>query len=217
MFCPHADDLASSSVLLRTRPRPRDSKTMKVTVCFGRTRVVVPCGDGNIKVHTLIQQAVMRYKKAIAKVRGGYFSFSFLSCGFFSFPGGGTKQKQKPNGCSQRPARALNMALTWNNDCKGEEGRAAPCLLPVSCSCLSSVNVETIRYMCGFLSAVPCCCCFQRKRRTAIVAPVFWAKKKTQNFPSGIQKKKKKGTRWLRTKWPVVFVLQALDALNVSF
>lgn len=41
---------------------------MKVTVCFGRTRVVVPCGDGNIKVHSLIQQAVMRYKKAIAKV-----------------------------------------------------------------------------------------------------------------------------------------------------
>ncbi|XP_024135737.1 partitioning defective 3 homolog isoform X10 [Oryzias melastigma] len=40
---------------------------MKVTVCFGRTRVVVPCGDGNIKVRTLIQQAVMRYKKAIAK------------------------------------------------------------------------------------------------------------------------------------------------------
>ncbi|KAJ8388141.1 hypothetical protein AAFF_G00146320 [Aldrovandia affinis] len=40
---------------------------MKVTVCFGRTRVVVPCGDGNIKVHNLIQQAVMRYKKAIAK------------------------------------------------------------------------------------------------------------------------------------------------------
>ncbi|CDQ62620.1 unnamed protein product [Oncorhynchus mykiss] len=46
---------------------------MKVTVCFGRTRVVVPCGDGNIKVHTLIQQAVMRYKKAIAKVRRCYF------------------------------------------------------------------------------------------------------------------------------------------------
>uniref|UniRef100_A0A4W5QLD1 Par-3 family cell polarity regulator alpha, b n=1 Tax=Hucho hucho TaxID=62062 RepID=A0A4W5QLD1_9TELE len=40
---------------------------MKVTVCFGRTRVVVPCGDGNIKVHILIHQAVMRYKKAIAK------------------------------------------------------------------------------------------------------------------------------------------------------
>ncbi|XP_062376676.1 partitioning defective 3 homolog isoform X2 [Sardina pilchardus] len=40
---------------------------MKVTVCFGRTRVVVPCGNGNIKVHSLIEQAVMRYKKAIAK------------------------------------------------------------------------------------------------------------------------------------------------------
>nr|XP_033494840.1 partitioning defective 3 homolog isoform X1 [Epinephelus lanceolatus] len=40
---------------------------MKVTVCFGRTRVVVPCGDGNIKVLSLIEQAAMRYKKAIAK------------------------------------------------------------------------------------------------------------------------------------------------------
>ncbi|XP_068197799.1 par-3 family cell polarity regulator alpha, b isoform X3 [Antennarius striatus] len=40
---------------------------MKVTVCFGRTRVVVPCGDGSIPVRTLVQQAVMRYKKAIAK------------------------------------------------------------------------------------------------------------------------------------------------------
>ncbi|XP_070708818.1 partitioning defective 3 homolog [Pempheris klunzingeri] len=40
---------------------------MKVTVCFGRTRVVVPCGDGNSKVHTLIEQAALRYKKAIAK------------------------------------------------------------------------------------------------------------------------------------------------------
>ncbi|KAK7159637.1 hypothetical protein R3I94_005855 [Phoxinus phoxinus] len=40
---------------------------MKVTVCFGRTRVVVPCGDGNIKVHWLVQQAAMRYRRAIAK------------------------------------------------------------------------------------------------------------------------------------------------------
>ncbi|CAK6952031.1 partitioning defective 3 homolog isoform X2 [Scomber scombrus] len=40
---------------------------MKVTVCFGRTRVVVPCGDGNIKVHSLVEKAAMRYKKAIAK------------------------------------------------------------------------------------------------------------------------------------------------------
>nr|XP_055164616.1 partitioning defective 3 homolog isoform X21 [Nyctereutes procyonoides] len=40
---------------------------MKVTVCFGRTRVVVPCGDGRMKVFSLIQQAVTRYRKAIAK------------------------------------------------------------------------------------------------------------------------------------------------------
>lgn len=44
---------------------------MKVTVCFGRTRVVVPCGDGHMKVFSLIQQAVTRYRKAIAKVGAG--------------------------------------------------------------------------------------------------------------------------------------------------
>ncbi|XP_066483891.1 partitioning defective 3 homolog isoform X1 [Tiliqua scincoides] len=40
---------------------------MKVTVCFGRTRVVVPCGDGSMKVLSLVEQAVTRYRKAIAK------------------------------------------------------------------------------------------------------------------------------------------------------
>ncbi|XP_062067197.1 partitioning defective 3 homolog isoform X9 [Lepus europaeus] len=40
---------------------------MKVTVCFGRTRVVVPCGDGRMRVLSLVQQAVTRYRKAIAK------------------------------------------------------------------------------------------------------------------------------------------------------
>ncbi|XP_034561680.1 partitioning defective 3 homolog isoform X2 [Notolabrus celidotus] len=43
---------------------------MKVTVCFGRTRVVVPCGDGNLKVQDLIEKAAMRYRKAIAKDQG---------------------------------------------------------------------------------------------------------------------------------------------------
>lgn len=32
--------------------------------------MVVPCGDGHMKVFSLIQQAVTRYRKAIAKVRG---------------------------------------------------------------------------------------------------------------------------------------------------
>ncbi|XP_048867126.1 partitioning defective 3 homolog isoform X2 [Brienomyrus brachyistius] len=54
---------------------------MKVTVCFGRTRVVVPCGDGNIKVHCLIQQAVMRYKKAIAKDPGYWLQVHRLEHG----------------------------------------------------------------------------------------------------------------------------------------
>jgi len=62
---------------------------MKVTVCFGRTRVVVPCGDGNIKIHSLIQQATMRYKKAIAKVS------------------------------RKTPLLSLNMALFWGREERG--------------------------------------------------------------------------------------------------
>uniref|UniRef100_A0A6Q2Z8Z3 PDZ domain-containing protein n=1 Tax=Esox lucius TaxID=8010 RepID=A0A6Q2Z8Z3_ESOLU len=54
---------------------------MKVTVCFGRTRVVVPCGNGNIKVHSLIEQAAMRYKKAIAKDPGYWLRVQRLEHG----------------------------------------------------------------------------------------------------------------------------------------
>ncbi|KAI9524277.1 hypothetical protein NQZ68_019744 [Dissostichus eleginoides] len=64
---PQLRKLEASEVIFFLSKKISDTKAMKVTVCFGRTRVVVPCGDGNIKVHTLIQQAVMRYKKAIAK------------------------------------------------------------------------------------------------------------------------------------------------------
>lgn len=42
---------------------------MKVTVCFGSVRVVVPCGDGDILVKDLIKQATVRYKKASGKVK----------------------------------------------------------------------------------------------------------------------------------------------------
>lgn len=45
---------------------------MKVTVCFGPVRVVVPCGDGDILVKDLIRQAIHRYKKATGKVRSYY-------------------------------------------------------------------------------------------------------------------------------------------------
>ena len=41
---------------------------MKVTVCFGETSVVVPCGDGNLLVSQLIEKAIVRYKKARGRV-----------------------------------------------------------------------------------------------------------------------------------------------------
>ncbi|XP_064017313.1 partitioning defective 3 homolog B isoform X4 [Pogoniulus pusillus] len=37
---------------------------MKVTVCFGRTGIVVPCKDGQLRVRDLTQQALQRYRKA---------------------------------------------------------------------------------------------------------------------------------------------------------
>lgn len=41
---------------------------MKVTVCFGNVRVVVPCGSGDLLVRDLIHEAIRRYKKAAGKV-----------------------------------------------------------------------------------------------------------------------------------------------------
>ena len=41
---------------------------MKVTVCFGTVRVIVPCGNGEIYVSQLIEKASTRYKKAIGRV-----------------------------------------------------------------------------------------------------------------------------------------------------
>ncbi|KYB25547.1 hypothetical protein TcasGA2_TC034318 [Tribolium castaneum] len=42
---------------------------MKVTVCFGSVRVVVPCGHGDILVRDLVREAILRYKKATGKVK----------------------------------------------------------------------------------------------------------------------------------------------------
>ncbi|XP_068804156.1 partitioning defective 3 homolog B isoform X3 [Struthio camelus] len=41
---------------------------MKVTVCFGRTGIVVPCKDGRLRVRDLTQQALQRYRKAQEKL-----------------------------------------------------------------------------------------------------------------------------------------------------
>lgn len=48
---------------------------MKVTVCFGPIRVVVPCGTGELLVRDLIREASRRYKKAASKV---IFDFLFI-------------------------------------------------------------------------------------------------------------------------------------------
>ncbi|XP_064371334.1 partitioning defective 3 homolog B isoform X6 [Dromaius novaehollandiae] len=40
---------------------------MKVTVCFGRTGIVVPCKDGRLRVRDLTQQALQRYRRAQEK------------------------------------------------------------------------------------------------------------------------------------------------------
>lgn len=45
-----------------------ESVTMKVTVTFGQTGVVVPCKDG-WTVRDLIQQATLRYRKLLEQVR----------------------------------------------------------------------------------------------------------------------------------------------------
>lgn len=46
----------------------RNHTAMKVTVCFGNVRVVVPCGNGELLVRDLIHEATRRYKKAAGKV-----------------------------------------------------------------------------------------------------------------------------------------------------
>ncbi|XP_069839519.1 partitioning defective 3 homolog B isoform X4 [Dendropsophus ebraccatus] len=51
---------------------------MKVTVCFGKTGIVVPCKDGKISVRELIQQAAQRYIKAKEKEPGYWVKIHHL-------------------------------------------------------------------------------------------------------------------------------------------
>lgn len=50
---------------------------MKVTVCFGSVRVLVPCGAGDLLVRDLVREATLRYKKATGQVS---LSPSLLIC-----------------------------------------------------------------------------------------------------------------------------------------
>lgn len=124
---------------------------MKVTVCFGRTRVVVPCGDGNIKVHTLIQQAVMRYKKAIAKVSGGHFVSP------------GNNVADVP-GAARAHSTWRKLEIKRSGEWGGGEG---VCLvLRVLCSCF-------VRFRGLWRVCVSVCCRFQRKAHRHCGSCVF--------------------------------------------
>ena len=48
---------------VRPSPAREPRARMKVTVCFGRTGIVVPCKDGQLRVRELTQQALQRYLK----------------------------------------------------------------------------------------------------------------------------------------------------------
>lgn len=55
---------------VRPGPAREPRGRMKVTVCFGRTGIVVPCKDGQLRVSELTQQALQRYLKTRDQVRG---------------------------------------------------------------------------------------------------------------------------------------------------
>ncbi|CAH0406430.1 unnamed protein product [Chilo suppressalis] len=64
---------------------------MKVTVCFGSVRVLVPCGAGDLLVRDLVREATLRYKKATGQV---YVSIVYMACehlngGYLLGEGGG--------------------------------------------------------------------------------------------------------------------------------
>ena len=57
---------------------------MKVTISFNGTKIVVPCGDGEISVREVTTLAATRYKKAIGKSNSYWVSVANLK----SYEGG---------------------------------------------------------------------------------------------------------------------------------
>ncbi|XP_071958211.1 partitioning defective 3 homolog isoform X3 [Antedon mediterranea] len=51
---------------------------MKVTVCFGGVKVVVPCGEGDLTIDEVIDKATTRYRKAIGKPSGYWITVHSL-------------------------------------------------------------------------------------------------------------------------------------------
>ncbi|TDG42306.1 hypothetical protein AWZ03_011260 [Drosophila navojoa] len=76
---------------------------MKVTVCFGDVRILVPCGTGELLVRDLISEATRRYKKAAGKTRTGTTRCNAQGGGSGRGSGGGSgsrahMKKNKTNG-----------------------------------------------------------------------------------------------------------------------
>lgn len=74
---------------------------MKVTVCFGRTGIVVPCKDGQLRVSELTQQALQRYLKTRDQVRdaaGGEHRARLLGAHFISVLGHAPAGRPGPGG-----------------------------------------------------------------------------------------------------------------------
>lgn len=133
-----------------------------------------------MKVHSLIQQAVMRYKKAIAKVSGGY-TLSSCGCFLFSllcscFPGNSVAAAAASRALCRRTQYGANLEIDAKR--RGEKERL-PRFLCRPLFRLHTFCVFVLARRCCMCASVfgpACCCCFQRnggKRRTAIVVPLF--------------------------------------------
>lgn len=87
---------------------------MKVTVCFGRTGIVVPCKEGQLRVRELTQQALQRYLKTRDKVSAGAGRCGAAAAG--PAPGGRTEARHLseapgPGGDAQGAQSALETLL----------------------------------------------------------------------------------------------------------
>lgn len=131
-----------------------------------------------MKVHSLIQQAVMRYKKAIAKVSGGY---TLSSCGCFlffpsCFPGNAVAAAAASRALCRRTQYGANLEIDAKRS--GEKERRPRFFVP------SPVQVaHFLRARAGSpplhvrVCLWPCVLLLLSKkggeRRTAIVVPLF--------------------------------------------
>lgn len=68
VYCLQFASWKKQANLIRKEKQKKVVLMMKVTVCFGPVRVVVPCGNGELLVRDLIVESIRRYKKASGKV-----------------------------------------------------------------------------------------------------------------------------------------------------